>query len=54
MATNQPHLAKTKTDAYLRGTLVQGEIKERWMQLCEMVSVRQRRSSQTRCREHLS
>jgi hypothetical protein len=38
MATNQLHSGKTETDAYLRGTLVQGEIKERWMQLCEMAA----------------
>ena len=38
MATNQLHPRKTETEDDLRGILVQGEVKARWMQLCEMTA----------------
>ena len=40
MATSQLN-RNTQTEDHVRGTLVQGEIKERWMQLCEMAATEQ-------------
>jgi len=40
MATSQLH-RNTETENYIRGTLVQGEIKEQWMRLCEMAAAEQ-------------
>ena len=40
MATSQLH-RNTQTEHHLRGTLVQGEIEERWMRLCEMAATEQ-------------
>jgi len=41
MATSQLHFRKTDTEDYLRGTLVQGEVKEQWIRLCEMAAAEQ-------------
>ena len=40
MATSQLH-RNTETGDRVRGTLVQGEIKEQWMRLCEMAAEEQ-------------
>jgi len=41
MATSQLRFRKTDTEDYLRGTLVQGEVKEQWIRLCEMTAAEQ-------------
>jgi len=40
MATSQLH-RNTGTEDHVRGTLVQGEIKERWVRLCEIAATEQ-------------
>src|SRR5262249_24344258 len=40
MTTSQVH-KNTETEDHVRGTLVQGEIKEQWMRLCEMAAAEQ-------------
>ena len=40
MATSQLN-RNTQTEDHVRGTLVQGEIKEQWMRLCKMAAAEQ-------------